>query len=134
MPDSPTFVFVTCQVGAEAALKHEMLRERPSLRFAFSRPGFLTFKIAAGKKIPADFGSNLVFARAAGFCLGKATGETSATRADLVWKLICDRPVTQIHVWSRDRHSPGFRDYEPGITAEAAEVERVLRERAPPRT
>jgi len=124
------FVFMTCQVGAELALKQEVAREWPSMRFAFSRPGFLTFKIAPGKKFPKDFASRLVFARAAGFCLGKATGGTPSERADQVCKLIGSRPVTQLHVWARDRSAPGFRDYEPGLTPEAAEVERVIRERA----
>src|SRR4029077_8297252 len=108
-----------------------MTREWPSLRFAFSRPGFLTFKLTSTKKLPDDFGSKLVVARAAGVCLGKASGPTPAERADSVWKLIGDRKVTQLHVWPRDRHPSGFRDYEPGMTPEAAELERVIRERAP---
>jgi 23S rRNA (cytidine2498-2'-O)-methyltransferase len=101
------------------------------LRFAFSRPGFLTFKIAPGKKLPDDFGTRLVFARASGFCLGKAIGATPEERADLVWKLIGERPVMQLHVWPRDRYTAGFRDYEPGMTPEVAEVERMIRNQAP---
>jgi 23S rRNA (cytidine2498-2'-O)-methyltransferase len=132
MNDTPSFVFATCQVGAEQALKHEVAREWPSLRFAFSRPGFLTFKIAPGKKLPDDFDAKLVFARAAGFCLGKASGETPAERATSVWNLIDGRQVHAVHVWPRDRSSPGFRDYEPGLTPEAAEIERVIRECASP--
>src|SRR5438309_1197272 len=127
MPDSPSFVFVTCQVGAEPAVKQELAREWPALRFAFSRPGFLTFKISGTKRLPEDFDSKLVFARAAGFCLGKATGVTPAERAESVWKLLGDRPVTELHVFPRDRYPPGFRDYEPGLTAEAVEAERVIR-------
>src|SRR5437899_10069622 len=105
MPESPSFVFATCQIGAEPALKQEVARECPGLRFAFSRPGFLTFKISQGKKIPADFDSKLVFARTAGFCLGKASGGTPAERAEIVWRLIGDRQVAQLHVWPRDRYS-----------------------------
>jgi 23S rRNA (cytidine2498-2'-O)-methyltransferase len=130
MPQTPTFVFATCQVGAEQALKHEVAREWPTLRFAFSRPGFLTFKIAPGKKLPDDFDSKLVFARAAGFCLGKTSGETPAERATGVWELIDDRPVSLVHVWPRDRSSPGFRDYEPGLTPEAIEIECIICEQA----
>jgi 23S rRNA (cytidine2498-2'-O)-methyltransferase len=126
MPQTPSFVFATCQVGAEQALKHEFAREWPILRVAFSRPGFLTFKIAPGKKLPDDFDSKLVFARAAGFCLGKTSGETPAERATSVWKLIDGRPVSAVHVWPRDRSSPGFRDYEPGLTPEAIEIERII--------
>jgi 23S rRNA (cytidine2498-2'-O)-methyltransferase len=131
MVDAPSFIFVTCQIGAEPALKQEVVRDWPGLRFAFSRPGFLTFKIAPGTKLPDNFGENLVFARASGFCLGKATASTPVERADQVWRLIGDLPVTRLHVWPRDRFTPGFRDYEPGMTAETAEAERVIRERAP---
>jgi 23S rRNA (cytidine2498-2'-O)-methyltransferase len=131
MIDTPSFVFVTCQVGAEPALKREVAREWPGLRFAFSRPGFLTFKIAPEKKLPDNFGEKLVFARASGFCLGKVTGSTAEERADQVWKLFGDLPANRLHVWPRDRYSPGYRDYEPGMTAEAAEAERIIRERAP---
>ncbi len=41
---NPRFYFATCQVGAEKAVKAEVLAEYPALRFAFSRPGFITFK------------------------------------------------------------------------------------------
>jgi len=128
MSESPSFVFFTCQVGAEAALKHELALASPRLRFAFSRPGFLTFKLPPNLHLPENFADKLVFARAAGFCLGKATGTTLVKRAESVWKLIGGLPVTQVHVWPRDRHSPGFRDYEPGMTPEAVEIERVIRE------
>ncbi len=130
MTELPAFVFATCQVGAEQALKHEVAREWPTLRFAFSRPGFLTFKIAPGKKLPDNFDSKLAFARAAGFCLGKASGETRAERATSVWELIDGRPVSAVHVWPRDRSSPGFREYEPGLTAESIEIGEIIREHA----
>ena len=128
MPDSPSFVFFTCQIGAEPALKQELAREWPALRFAFSRPGFLTFKLASTLQLPDDFADRLVFARAAGFCLGKTTGTTTAKRAESVWKLVGERPVTQLHVWPRDKYSPGFRAYEPGMTPEAVDAERVIGE------
>ncbi len=128
MPESPSFVFFSCQVGAEPALKHELAREWQGLRFAYSRPGFLTFKLDSKLQLPDHFADRLVFARAAGFCLGKTTGTTTAKRAESVWKLVGERPVTQVHVWPRDRHSPGFRDYEPGMTPEIVEIERVIRE------
>src|SRR5882724_11463541 len=132
MPESPSFVFFTCQIGAEPALKHELACEWPRLRFAYSRPGFLTFKLGSNLQLPDKFADKLVFARAAGFCLGKTTGATTAKRAESVWKLIGGQSVSQLHVWPRDRHSPGFRDYEPGMTPEAIEIERVIREAASP--
>jgi len=41
---NPRFYFAACQTGAEKAVKAEVLAECPQLRFAFSRPGFITFK------------------------------------------------------------------------------------------
>ena len=38
------FVFVAVQPGAERALKSEIAREHPELKFAYSRPGFVTFR------------------------------------------------------------------------------------------
>jgi len=46
---NPRFYFSTCQVGAEKAVKAEVLAEYPQLRFAFSRPGFVTFKEENGE-------------------------------------------------------------------------------------
>jgi 23S rRNA (cytidine2498-2'-O)-methyltransferase len=128
MPDLPEFVFFTCQVGAEPALKHELAREWPLLRFAYSRPGFLTFKRPLKLHLPDNFADRLVFARAAGFCLGKASGTTTAKRTESVWRLWHNLPVTRLHVWPRDKFSPGFHGYEPGTTPAALEVERVIRE------
>jgi 23S rRNA (cytidine2498-2'-O)-methyltransferase len=121
------FVFITCQAGAEAVVKQEIAHKLPSLRFAFSRSGFLTFKLAPHAKLPDDWSDRLVFARTAGVCLGKVAGDTPEDRAREVWKLLEPVPVSDLHVWPRDKYSPGFRDYEPGMTPEAAEVERVVR-------
>lgn len=63
------FILTVCQVGAEKALKKEVLREHPEFRFAFSRPGFVTFKNSTGP-LPLDFTLKSVFARAYGLSLG----------------------------------------------------------------
>ncbi len=66
----PDFLFVTCQIGAEGAVKGELGRRWPEFRFAFSRPGFLTFKLPPGHGLAGDFDLEAVFARAYGFSLG----------------------------------------------------------------
>jgi 23S rRNA (cytidine2498-2'-O)-methyltransferase len=124
----PDFVFATCQVGAEAALKAEVVRDLPPLRFAYSRPGFLTFKrlepdatknpqvVGRGKMadrkkddVPPSFAiSSMVFARASGISLGKASGATTEDRAADVWRLAGDRPYRRLHVWRRDLVGPDF--------------------------
>ena len=81
MSDPPGFLFVTCQVGAEAALKSEVARRWPEFRFAYSRPGFVTFKLPKDHSLPADFDLEAVFARAHAFSLGKVTGDDLETLA-----------------------------------------------------
>ena len=75
------FLFTVCQVGAESALKKEVAKNAPSLRFAYSRPGFLTFKNADEKDLPADFELKSIFARAYGLSIGKATRPSDALDA-----------------------------------------------------
>jgi 23S rRNA (cytidine2498-2'-O)-methyltransferase len=124
--DSSMYVYATCQIGAERALKNEIARDWPVLRFAFSRPGFLTFKLVPQASLPENWNEKLVFARAAGQCIGKVEGNTTEDRVHAVWKLLEAIPTVELHVWSRDRFTPGYREYEPGITPEALEVARLL--------
>ena len=55
--NEPGFIFITCQIGAEAAVKGELARDWPGLRFAYSRPGFLTFKIVGEHGLDDSTGS-----------------------------------------------------------------------------
>jgi 23S rRNA (cytidine2498-2'-O)-methyltransferase len=141
----PEFVFATCQLGAEAALKEEIARDAPALRFAYSRPGFLTFKrldefaasasasernVGRGKKVERPLSSALssaVFARASGISLGRVGGATIEDRAADVWRLAGDRPCRRLHVWRRDLVGPDFHgkliEPPPGV----AEVEAAIR-------
>jgi 23S rRNA (cytidine2498-2'-O)-methyltransferase len=71
----PDFLFVTCQIGAEGAVKGELGRRWPEFRFAFSRPGFLTFKLPPGHGLAGDFDLEAGFVRAYGFSLGAVKTE-----------------------------------------------------------
>src|SRR5881227_2533158 len=104
----PEFIFVTCQLGAEAALKAEVARDWPEMRFAYSRPGFLTFKLPADHRLSEECDLGLVFARASGFSLGKASGATIVERAADVWRLAGPRNPLRLHVWRRDLVGPEF--------------------------
>ena len=79
-PQSARFLFVTCQVGAEKAVKGEVAQRWPDFRLAFSRPGFLTFKLPEEQFLAPDFNLSAVFARAYGFSLGKVSSERSGHR------------------------------------------------------
>lgn len=112
-------MFTTCQRGAEPVLKRELAREWPLLRFAYSRPGFLTFRLPANHRLRDDFDLRSVFARAYGFSLGKVVVDDPAAAVAEAWRLAGDLPIERLHVWQRDLATPGQRGYEPGMTPAA---------------
>jgi 23S rRNA (cytidine2498-2'-O)-methyltransferase len=128
MPAAPAFLFVTCQVGAEGALKAEVLRKWPEFRLAYSRPGFVTFKLPAEQPLDESFELKSTFARAWAFSLGKVTGANTAELVEKSWKLAAaaELPFTTLHVWQRDSYTPGFHHFEPGPTPMAEEVRTAL--------
>jgi 23S rRNA (cytidine2498-2'-O)-methyltransferase len=97
---APRFYFATCQVGAEAAVKAEVLARQPSLRFAFSRPGFLTFKESDERRPPvARFEG--IFVRLWGSSVARGT---PATIGEL---LAAIPPGSLVHAFERDTFVPG---------------------------
>lgn len=106
MTSAPTtvkpFVFVTCQRGAEPAVKAELSAWRADARPAFQRPGLLTFRLdtAATDSEPVPG----VFVRVSGVSLGTARDPDSvaqlASDAGLVGEL-------RLHVYERDLCRPG---------------------------
>lgn len=122
----PEFFFVTCQVGAERALKAEMARRWPTFHASFARPGFLTFKLPPTHGLAEDFAPQCVFARTWGFSLGKPlSGELEARAAGVVAAAKTGR-FDVLHVWQRDMARPGFRGFDPHITAEAQSAEAAI--------
>ncbi len=127
MPESASFLWITCQAGAERAVKSELARRWPAFRFAYSRPGFLTFKLPAEHGLADDFNLQSVFARSYGFSLGKATGDTLEARTAQVLQLAGSRTYQRLHVFERDRAAPGDHGYEPGLTPAADEADAAIR-------
>lgn len=131
MPDRPQFLFLTCQVGAEGAVKTELARRWPLFRLAYSRPGFLTFKLPAGHRLMTDFDLGSVFARAYGFSVGMAAGDNLDELAGRVWEVCGGRPVRRVHVWPRDAARPGDHDFQPSVTPAAVEAHAAILRRSP---
>lgn len=128
MTPIPQFIFCTCQVGAENALKADMARREPSLHLAFSRPGFVTFKLPADHK-PSALPWQSAFARTQGFALSKVSGENTVTSTAVAfWQLVLGRKYDRLHVWQRDTAQPGWHGFEPSITPLACEVQAALRD------
>jgi 23S rRNA (cytidine2498-2'-O)-methyltransferase len=130
---STRFVFAATQAGAERHLKHEIAREHPALRFAFSRPGFVTFRSAGD--FPDDFTLQSIFARTWGYSIGKVSGTDDAQLARDAWRLVGeqvpDRQFRHLHVWQRDQPLPGDEAYDATTEALARSIGILLLEQHP---
>jgi 23S rRNA (cytidine2498-2'-O)-methyltransferase len=100
-----SFIYVVCQVGAEAALKKELARTHPELKFAYSRPGFITFKNSSPTPLGPDFVLNSVFARQYGLSLSKLTAEDGNANAKA--KKALELEAQAIHIFEIDQYKPG---------------------------
>ncbi len=130
--DSPRFIYVVCQHGAETAAKKEITDGNPELRLAFSRPGFLTFKLDAGVNWPEKFTLRSTLARTYGWSLGRTTGADAKLLIDeILLETKLNGPQTRsfgpddfrhLHVWERDGRVPGHKGFEPGPSVLATEI------------
>ncbi|NOY40567.1 MAG: hypothetical protein GXP26_01845 [Planctomycetes bacterium] len=133
----PQFLFTICQCGAEQALKREIATRLADARPAFSRPGFVTFKLGSPCEHPEQFQLPSTFARTYGFSLGKFAGTSTSELAKQVWetpaiaRFVEAEKIGDIHTWQRDRATPGSKGFEPGQTLLAQEVERGIRQLSP---
>ena len=131
MPERPEFLYITCQVGAERAVKGELARRWPQFRFAFSRPGLLTFRLPDDHALAADFDLESVFARAYGFSLGKVPGEQPEELARGIWEVYGAGAARRVHVWPRDARAPGEHGYQPSVTPAADEARAAIMRHCP---
>ncbi len=132
------FVFMTCRAGAEAALKQEVAHARPAWHPAFSRPGFLTFKVAG--ESPLDdkelAARHWTFAHSHGISLGRLAGSQLAPLVRQFW--LTDgvvasatlKAVADIHVWQREP-AKGDSGEDMFVTPLCLEIEAALRAAAP---
>lgn len=140
---SSPFIFTVCQVGAEATLKKEIARDYPHLRFAYSRPGFVTFKHFSAKPLPSpwEFQLQSVFARAYGVSIGKVAlpeGVVSNPQGlsiiEIAHSLSSELKIKalHLHVWERDFYLPG--EEPKGFVADelASALEKQIRNQDDP--
>jgi 23S rRNA (cytidine2498-2'-O)-methyltransferase len=103
-----SFLFTAAQPGFEAALKQEVARRSGSLRFAFSRPGFVTFRIPDDGAHDAELAFRAAFARTWGYSFGKVAGAAPRELARAFWRTVAshcgaDRlgEFRHLHTWRR---------------------------------
>jgi len=124
-------IFSTCQVGAEAVLKKEIVRQYPGARAAFARPGFVSFKMEHDP--PEDFANRSVFARSASVSLGKIEMDCRQQLAASIWKIVTEHRlfVNRVHVFQRDALPVGEKNFEPHIPPELVELHQYIVEQSP---
>lgn len=100
-------------MGAEKALKEELSIAHPELRFAFSRPGFLTFKWGSERPLERlhdfrrEFRLHSVFARCWGFSIGPQKSISEAADAIRSLAQSLDQTRIGLEVWERDQYPVG---------------------------
>ena len=133
----PKFVFVACQHGAEGVLKSDVATRHPTWRFAFSRPGFVTYKLTDEAPSMEEAPCASPFARTSGWSLGRIEAERIGAAAAAVWELesirdfLKSKRLCDVHVWQRDPALPGEHGFEPGVTPLSREVDAAIRDRCP---
>lgn len=110
------FVFASCARDYVGHVKEDVSRDLPALRLAYSRPGFLTFKI--DDDVPPEVPRPSPWARVWGSSLGRVR------RADDALALL-PADARRLHVW-------GLAELD-GDEAPVAQAEAALREAAPGR-
>ena len=113
------FLFACCQEGAESALKNEIARQWPDWRFAFSRPGFLTFKMADPLPPPERRQLKSVFSRTHGVSIGPFQGGDRAGAIEATRQAGIEHPFDHLHVWRRGGKLTGNAGLVPGDPEDA---------------
>ena len=132
------FILSTCQIGAEKVLRNEFALKFPQLRFSYSRPGFLTFKLDEEPEKPTALAAiiqeNSVFARRTSVFVGKIKDQTLA---ETFWKTVVENQIVpiaklrRIHTFSRDTQPVGDNGFEPLATENDKTVFKTLMVSAP---
>ncbi len=121
------FAFATCLPGLEPAVKREVARVRPALRFAYSRPGLVTFK--SDGEIGPDDAPASVFARVWGQSIGPATDPADAA------KQVAALSPTLVHLYPRDPEADAaevapwqaaLREFRSGVAASGDLIANVI--------
>ncbi len=127
------FIFANCQHGMESAARDQVLQQHEGLRLAFSRPGFMTFKVVA-PEWPLRFHLLSPLVRTTGWSVDAIRDDSEKARIQWAARHIesalaaSESDPVLVHVWRRDQRRPGERGFEPGPDDMVARVINALRE------
>ncbi len=101
------FVFLTCQIGMESVCKQEIAKALNGLVFAFSRPGFVTFKCTNDRSVEEFLSQPLTFARCKGISIGSEKFGDPSELANILQEKLKELETRNLHIFSRDIALPG---------------------------
>lgn len=96
-----SFFFVLCQPGMESWVKRSVIQQDPNARFAFSRPGFITFKREVPEQLDASRPAPSPFAKVWGESLGRLPEEDWITASITAYEALSMTPDV-VHVVARE--------------------------------
>lgn len=94
--------FLVCQQGTESLLKEEIQQSHPAWRFAFSRPGLVTYHTDIDDPAQfADLQLKSIFARTYGCSLGRIQHAALTSIDQEPFRSLVGRKFDHLHVWIR---------------------------------
>ena len=114
------FVFTTCKRGFERLLKQEVLTLHPELRFAYSRPGLITWKSPEDWDARTDFWPDSFFIRGAGVSvLSQAADASQVLAAAVELKAArCLSSPLRLHCFAREEDESLLSSEHPQVVAD----------------
>ena len=129
--EGAAFVYSTCKRGWEKLLKYEVSLAQPELRFAFSRPGLMTWKCPDGVPSPTQINArNSWFSRSSGESL-LSQAQSAADVLSVARELKASQSPTvplRLHCWAREEEEGAELSEHPQVIEDRAARTRRLRD------
>jgi 23S rRNA (cytidine2498-2'-O)-methyltransferase len=136
-PLQSSFVYFSCQHGAESTIKQQLCEPEGPYRLSYSQKGFVTLKSELSTPIWSKVLPDTPLIRSRGHALGKFEGEQSSEVIAQILAQYLDSDWDHMHVWQRDIAQPGWHGFEPGRSTLAEMVaehfQKALSDRNDPR-
>lgn len=133
-----SFVYISCQHGAEATLKSQFCEPEGPYRLSYSQKGFVTLKSDLDTPVWSRALPDSPLIRSRGHALGKFEGEQSSELIQQILGEYAEADWECLHVWQRDIAVPGWHGFEPGRSTLAEMIadqfKKALLERNDPRS
>ena len=113
-PLHSSFIYFSCQHGAEATIKSQLCEPEGPYRLSYSQKGFVTLKSDLNTPVWSRALPESALIRSRGHALAKFDGEQSAELIERILGEYQNADWDRLHVWQRDIAVPGWHGFEPG--------------------